>query len=61
MGNVVIAYTDGKKHKHDGFTSRTERDAVVKDLCKDGWTVKVSKNTIFGEDWYWYEADYSPL
>lgn len=56
MGTVVIAYTDGAKHKHDGFTIRAERDAVVKELRSSGWTVKVSKNNIFGDDWYWYEA-----
>jgi hypothetical protein len=57
MGTVVTAYTDGKRHKHDGFKTRAERDAVVKELRKDGWTVTVKKWNMDGEDWFTYEAE----
>jgi hypothetical protein len=56
MGQVIIAYTDGKRHKHDCFNNRAERDATVKELRRDGWMVDVSKTVIEGADWYFYEA-----
>lgn len=56
MGTVVTGYTDGKKHKHDGFKTRAERDAVVKELRKSGWTVTVKKYQIEGDEWWTYEA-----
>ena len=56
MGTIVSVYTDGKRHKHDGFKTRAERDAVVKELRRDGWTVEAKKTRIEGEDWYYYEA-----
>ena len=56
MGIVQTAYTDGKRHRHDGFKTRAERDAVVKELRSSGWTVEVKKYNFDGEDWYTYEA-----
>ena len=57
MGTVVTAYTDGKKHKHDLFRYRADRDACAKFLRVEGWAVKVSKTRVEGQDWYYYEAE----
>lgn len=57
MGNIVIAYTDGKKHKHDMFRYRADRDECIKFLRVEGWTVKAGSTTVEGTKWYYYDAE----
>ena len=56
MGTVQTIYTDGKKHKHDTFKIREERDAVAKQLRLEGWLVKCNSFKVEGETYYEYEA-----
>ena len=52
-------YTDGKRHKEDYFTNKKQRSEVVKELRKDGWSVKVGVNRYPDtaiSTVYWYEA-----
>ena len=56
MGQVVRVYTDGKRHKHDMYKTRKERDAIVKQLRSEGWTVTVKKWNFDGDDRFTYEA-----
>ncbi len=53
---MTTIYVDGRQHKDGILFTRTERDAIVKQLRAEGWTVEVGKIRVEGRDIWTYKA-----